>query len=102
MPHQYLITQDENGNYVIASPVTSKKNPNSYTLKKICTLNSYKNCNPPVLKNRNVKQTKKGLSTLSYILIAIVLVCLFFTIHSLLLKMQLLISPYEPLVILFT
>jgi len=90
MPHQYLITKDENGNYVIASPVKSKTNPNHYTLKKIRTLTSlvdpYKNCNNPsvnpVVKNRNVKQTKKGLSILSYILIAIVLACLFFTIHS--------------------
>jgi hypothetical protein len=88
-PQKYLITKDENGNYVIASPVKSKTNPNHYTLKKIRTLTSlvdpYKNCNNPSVnpvKNRNVKQTKKGLSILSYILIAIVLACLFFTIHS--------------------
>jgi hypothetical protein len=84
-PQKYLITKDENGNYVIASPITSKKDPNSYTLKKICTLTSpSKNCSP-VLKNFNVKQSTKDQYTFSYILNAIVLVCLFclfcFTIH---------------------
>ena len=37
MQNQYLITKDENGNYVIASPVQSSDSK-SYTLEKLCTL----------------------------------------------------------------
>ena len=37
MQNQYLITKDENGNYVIASPVQSRDSK-SYTLEKLCTL----------------------------------------------------------------
>ena len=85
MPHQYLITQDENGNYVIASPVTSKKNPNSYTLKKICTLNSSvddscKNCVDPLKNAKSLKNTKKSLCTSSSYILIIVCLALFFLI----------------------
>jgi len=37
MQNQYLITKDENGNYVIASPIQSNDSK-SYTLEKLCTL----------------------------------------------------------------
>ena len=37
MQNQYLITKDENGNYVIASPSQSSDSK-SYTLEKLCTL----------------------------------------------------------------
>ena len=50
MQNQYLITKDENGNYVIASPVQSSDSK-SYTLEKLCTLTCAGNdpCKPQQL-----------------------------------------------------
>jgi hypothetical protein len=86
MQNQYLITKDENQNYVIASPVKSKKNPNSYTLKKICTLTSSlddpcKNCKNCVDPLKSHKSTKKSLFTSSYILIIVCLALFFLIIY---------------------
>ena len=100
MQNQYLITKDENGNYVIASPVQSSDSK-SYTLEKLCTLtcagnDPCKNCDkcnkptpvaaPPIQvdpatllaylkqnQQKNIKfvDTKGGLSPVSVVLISL-------------------------------